>query len=252
MNTPLWTITVRIARTKADQPTTFDSFTLEVDPAEYVLDAIERIWAQHDRSLVFRHACHHATCGACGMRVCGVEKLTCITPISAVTHNGGTMTVEPLRNFPVISDLAVDMTRLYATMEQLGFREVVPMREAPNALGHDGIAPDHNVLPEAGLRLVDCIECGLCMSACPVAATDDQYFGPAALAALHSNALLNTPVGLAMADNHEGLWRCHNAFACTAVCPSFVEPAWRIMEARKHVVQQRLAHLFGRDKEIAP
>jgi succinate dehydrogenase/fumarate reductase iron-sulfur protein len=106
------------------------SFELEVDPDEYVLDGVERVWAFHDRSLVFRHACHHSTCGACGMRVNGVEKLTCITTIRSVTRNGGTLRVEPLRNFPVVSDLVVDMSIFYVRLDQARFPPGGPVDEA--------------------------------------------------------------------------------------------------------------------------
>ena len=64
-----WTVTFQVSRKKEEATAHFDNFKLDVDPDEYVLDAVERIWAFHDRTLVFRHACHHSTCGACGMRV---------------------------------------------------------------------------------------------------------------------------------------------------------------------------------------
>ncbi len=115
-----WSVTLRIYRQKGSMPAHYDEFQLEVDPDEYVLDAIERIWAYQDRSLIFRHACHHSTCGACGMRVNGAEKLTCITPIRQVGRDGGTIRVEPLRNFPLVSDLAVDMSVFYQRMEMGG------------------------------------------------------------------------------------------------------------------------------------
>ncbi|HSO27879.1 MAG TPA: 2Fe-2S iron-sulfur cluster-binding protein, partial [Anaerolineales bacterium] len=76
-----WNITLILYRQKGQEAPHWDSVKLEVNPDEYVLDAVERVWAFHDRSLTFRHACHHSTCGACGMRVDGVEKLTCITTI---------------------------------------------------------------------------------------------------------------------------------------------------------------------------
>ncbi len=83
-----WNITLRVSRRKEHEAPHFDDFKMEVDPDEYVLDAVERAWAFHDRTICFRHACHHSTCGACGMRVNGVEKLTCITLIRDVTSNG--------------------------------------------------------------------------------------------------------------------------------------------------------------------
>ncbi len=113
MSAEKWKVTFLVSRQKDNEPRVYQSFDLEVDPDEYVLDGVERIWAFHDRSLTYRHACHHSTCGACGMLVNGVEKLTCITPIRSVTKNGGKIKVEPLRNFPVVSDLVVDMSRFY-------------------------------------------------------------------------------------------------------------------------------------------
>ena len=143
MNKSTWNVTFMVHRQKGQEVAHFDRFALEVDPDEYVLDGIERIWAFHDRSLTFRHACHHSTCGACGMRVNSVEKLTCITRIRDVTHDGGTITIEPLRNFSVVSDLVVDMSPFYAAMERTGFRQVVPVGAAPES-GSKGIAPAHS------------------------------------------------------------------------------------------------------------
>jgi succinate dehydrogenase / fumarate reductase iron-sulfur subunit len=198
-----------------------------MDPDEYVLDGVERVWAFEDRSLVFRHACHHSTCGACGMVVNGVEKLSCITLVRDVTRDGGTITVEPLRNFPLLSDLAVDMSQLYANLEALDFATVTP---AKGAAGEG-----------AALQLVDCIECGLCVSACPVVATALSYLGPAALAAAqHDGASSRSAAQL---DSQDGLWRCHNSFECSAVCPSGVDPAARIMALRRQVLGQQLRQL---------
>ena len=242
MSTTRWTVTYRVFRQTGAEMPHFDSFELEVDPDEYVLDGVERVWAFHDRSLTFRHACHHSTCGACGMRVNGGEKLTCITRIRDVTKDGGTLTVEPLRNFPVVSDLVVDMSALYSRMEEVGAQEVIALRDAPAVDRHD-IAPARDEPDKTSMRLIDCIECGLCMSACPVSATDPDYLGPAVLAGLHQQGVGANQALRALADSHDGVWRCHSAFECTAVCPAFVEPAWRIMDLRRQLVGQRFRRL---------
>ena len=239
MDKPTWRVTFLIRRQKRHESPHFDRFTLEVDPDEYVLDGIERIWAFHDRSLMFRHACHHATCGTCGVRVNGVEKLDCITRIADVTHDGGTIKVEPLRNFPIVGDLVVDMSRLYNAMERIGFQQVVPVN-APSTSG------------DSELRLADCIECGLCLSACPITAPTPQYLEPAALAAVHQGIQAGDETLYALADNSDGVWRCHNAFACMAVCPAAVSPAQRIMEMRRQIVGRRLQRLIGTRKEAKP
>jgi len=230
-----WQITFEILRKKGQQKPYYQRFDLEVNPDEYVLDGIERIWAFQDRSLVFSHACHHSTCGACGMLVNGVEKLTCITPFRTVTKDGGKIRVEPLRNFPIISDLTVDMRSLFANMEAVGHQPVLPIQEEDS---HGKVKSKVDLL-----RLADCIECGLCISACPIALTSPTYLGPAILAGAQQNGEL-TPCILNLVDSEDGVWRCHSAYECTEVCPSNVDPAWRIMDLRKKIISERVKQFF--------
>ena len=243
MNSEKWHVTFLVSRKKGQESHHLQSFNLEVNPDEYVLDGIERIWAFHDRSLTFRHACHHSTCGACGMLVNGVEKLTCITTIRSMTQDGGTLKVEPLRNFPVVSDLVVDMANFYSRIEDTHFDQV--------SLDHQALVPyEKETLPrEVGEyeRLVDCIECGLCISACPSALTSSTYAGPAILAAAqHAYLQTANPALIHLTDSHDGSWGCHSAYECSAVCPSNVDPGWRIMDLRKKTIAHRLKHIFGR------
>jgi succinate dehydrogenase/fumarate reductase iron-sulfur protein len=245
MSNEIWTLKVLIHRQKTGQAPKLQEFSLEIDPEEYVLDAVERIWAFQDRSLTFQHACHHSVCGACGMRVNGIEKLTCITKIKDVTQNGGVLKVEPMRNFNVVSDLVVDMAPFYSRLEKAEAKPVLPLSEAPTTAGiGKGKKPSKNGKEEI-IRLVDCIECGLCISACPIASTHPDYLGPAILAAVQIQGLDKAPHLLDYVDNAEGVWRCHSAYECTEVCPSYVEPAWRIMDLRKQVVTRRIKNLFG-------
>lgn len=238
-----WKVTFLISRQKGQESPHFEPFVLEVNPDEYVLDAVERVWAFHDRSLCFAHACHHSTCGACGMRVNGVEKLTCITLIKSVTQNGGTVRIEPLRNFPVVSDLAVDMGSLYRKMEQVGHQSVVNLATEPP---EDDWSKSKREEYREVTRLSDCIECGLCISACPAGATNLDYLGPAPLAGAHQHGLDHDVALLRLVDSDTGLWRCHSAFECSAVCPSNVNPAEKIMQLRRQVLGARIRSWFGR------
>jgi succinate dehydrogenase / fumarate reductase iron-sulfur subunit len=181
------------------------------------------------------------------MRVNGVEKLTCITPVREVTRDGGTIKVEPMRNFPLISDLAVDMGLFYSRMDLVGHRPVVADTE--EGAGPVPVPAGPVSGEEDFIRLSDCIECGLCISACPIAATTPGYLGPAVLAGAQQHGLDSDLALLEIVDGEDGVWRCHSAFECTAVCPSFVEPAWRIMDLRKQVVRQKVQRLFRPRKE---
>jgi succinate dehydrogenase/fumarate reductase iron-sulfur protein len=240
-----WNITFEIFRQKDGKAPHYQTYPLEVDPEEYVLDGIERIWAYQDRSLTYRHACHHSTCGACGMRINGVEKLTCITTIRSVTHNHGTIRVEPLRNFPIQSDLVVDVAPFFQRLEATGLSQVALLDEANLGYEKEVPAEDRKVN-----RLVDCIECGLCISACPGSLTSAGYQGPAVMAAAqHVYHQTHDPALIDLVDSEDGLWRCHSAFECSAVCPSNVDPAWRIMDMRKITTARRIRQFFSLRKK---
>jgi succinate dehydrogenase / fumarate reductase iron-sulfur subunit len=207
-------------------PSRFDEFEAEVGPASTVLDALRWIKIHRDPSLAIRHSCLHASCGTCGVRVNGREGLACVTHLADL--DPGRVTVEPMANFPVMADLVVDMT---------SFVERFP---APHPMDRASEFPTSAEVPgdiDEYERFEDCIECGLCLSACPVSATDDSYVGPAALA--YAQRMLEEPRGadvgpiLEWADGDNAAWRCHAAFECTEACPSNVRPAQRIMKLRR-------------------
>jgi succinate dehydrogenase/fumarate reductase-like Fe-S protein len=89
-------------------------------------------------------------------------------------------------------------------------------------------------------RLVDCIECAMCISACPVPLTDPGYQGPAILAAIqHQGIQTILSCSLSqMAEMGPGAVIVHMN-AVKSVLP-FVDPAWRIMDLRKQVVKTRI------------
>src|SRR5512147_2752245 len=101
-------LTVQILRTSRRAPVHrhWQEFKITLSEDAYVLDALEAAWRQ-DPSLMFRHSCHHASCGSCGIRIQGREGLSCITPAFGVARRG-VICLEPLRNFAVVADLVVD------------------------------------------------------------------------------------------------------------------------------------------------
>lgn len=233
----MWPITLKIARYKPGEARHIDTFQVSIDPERTILDAVEKVWAEQDRSLVFRHACHHASCGSCAMVVNGVEVLPCIKLIKNVTQPNGVLSIEPLHNFPVIADLVADMGPFFERMQIAGMPIVGGAEPLP------GQTDDHFN------RFDNCIECGACLSACPVVATDSGYLGPAALAAAYHQ--LTTPGSSLSAeawdslDGEHGLWRCHATFECSSVCPSNVDPAGKIMALRRRMTVERIRQMLG-------
>src|SRR5262244_1592014 len=72
-----------------------------------------------DGSLSYRWSCRMGVCGSCGMMVNGEPKLTCATFLSHYTP--GPVRVEPLRYFPIVRDLVIEMTDFMTK-----FRKVKP------------------------------------------------------------------------------------------------------------------------------
>ena len=227
------TVTLRVARWRpGDQAARFDEFEARTGPRVTVLDALLTARRDADPTLTFRHSCLHASCGTCGVRVDGREALACVTPLGS---SGATVTVEPLANAPLVGDLVVDMGEFHEKLAPAG-QPLLRASDLPS--------------PEPATRFESCIECGLCVSACPVSATDHDYLGPAALAA--AARVVDEPRGrdpgavLAWVDDEHGCWRCHVAFECSAACPAGVDPAGAITALRGRLVRDRASSLLGR------
>jgi succinate dehydrogenase / fumarate reductase iron-sulfur subunit len=227
------TRTIRVSRYKRDgDDARVEDHAVPVTEHTTVLEALRWIRVHDDPSLGIRHSCYHASCGTCGMLVNGREALACVTSLAALED--GPVRVEPLANLPILEDLVIDMAPFYERFPAA--HPVVRESEAnPGAMPPEDVGTFE--------RFEDCIECGLCLSACPVAATDDSYVGPAALA--YAQRLLEEARGvdreaiLAWADDDRAVWRCHAAFECTEACPSDVRPAQRIMALRRELTRGR-------------
>lgn len=158
------TLTVRVQRSgPGGTNARFDDYRLSVGPEDSVLDVLDRIRVETDPTLVYRHSCHHSSCGTCAMRINGRERLACITRMLALGTD--VVTLEPLRSLPVLGDLMVDMRPMFAHIDP-DWGYVRPVEKASTGVPH-GVA--------RYTRLENCIECGACMSACPVSnGTDDM------------------------------------------------------------------------------
>jgi succinate dehydrogenase / fumarate reductase iron-sulfur subunit len=214
----------------------YETYTIGTDPdRDSVLDLVERTWAQQDRTLVFRHACHHASCGTCALLVDGRERLPCVTPVREVWDGHSPLTLQPLRNAEIVADLAIDPRTAMTRISELPLPYVRTVEAAVRAAS--GVSDDLDV--GAAERFEDCLECLACVSACPVASGDPEYLGPAVLAA--ADRAVEEPRSrdvmriLDLVDTDHGVWQCRSIWACSAVCPSAVDPAARIMDLRRRL-----------------
>jgi succinate dehydrogenase / fumarate reductase, iron-sulfur subunit len=224
---------------KGDERSHYQDYDVEIAPATTVLDALTAIRRDQDPSLILRHSCYHASCGTCGMRVNDREALACVTTVSDLDSE--TVKVEPIANQALVADLVTDMVDFYDRFRAID-RPLIRKSEAP---------ADAEVAPgvEQYSRYESCIECGLCLSACPIVASDGRYLGPAALAA--AQRTVDEPRGMdtfsvfRLTDDAQAAWRCHLSFECTEACPSNVDPAGAIMFMRRTLAARRVKSIFG-------
>src|ERR1700674_3843821 len=103
------TITLEVTRYRPGHDTEprIESFSVPYRKDWVVLDGLNHIKDRLDGSLSYRWSCRMGICGSCGMTVNGEPKLTCATFLSE--YGRGPVRVEPLRNFPVIRDLVVEI-----------------------------------------------------------------------------------------------------------------------------------------------
>ena len=146
------------------------------------------------------------------------------------------LTIEPLRNVPIVADLAVDPAAQLARLAELRF----PYVRTVEADVRCAVSPVVDEDVGTAERFEDCLECLACVSACPVASGSPEYLGPAVLAA--AQRIVEEPRDddvshvLDLVDTDHGVWQCRSVFACSAVCPSGVDPAGRIMDLRRRLL----------------
>lgn len=187
-------------------------------------------------------------CGSCGVLVNGGEVLPCIVDLAEAMARRSPVRIEPLRNLPLAGDLVVDVTGFF---ERMLASTMSITRTAEDELPLDadgGRDRTHGVAVADGLlrfnRFENCVECGICISACPTMATDERFRGPAMLASLaRARAESADPRQrehlLDLADGEHGVWRCHSSWECTQRCPQQVDPAESIMAQRREILRRR-------------
>ena len=234
---PTKTITLRISRfnPQTDASQKFMEFQIPYEKWTTVLDAILEVKKHFDHSVAVKYSCRQASCGSCGMKINGKPKLACFTKITEL--NSDVITVEPMGNFPIIRDLAVNFDRMFSTHKKL--KPYIINSESEIKPGSKEFLQSPEQLEEY-LQFANCIKCGLCNSACPTMATDSSFVGPQALAQAYRYVADNRDKGkderLKIIDDSHGIFRCHFAGSCSQVCPKGVDPAMGIQMLRGYLL----------------
>ena len=211
-----------------DEAPYYETYKVPCQEEWVVLDAVNYIKDNIDRTLSYRWSCHMAVCGSCGMMVNGQPTLSCN---SFVRDMPDKIRIEPLENFPVARDLVVDMDGFVEKLTSVK-PYIVPAEDI--AAGDTYTQMPHQL--QDFQQYTHCINCLLCYSACPQIALNDNFVGPAALALAHRYNLDSRDVGRSAREDvvasNEGIWECSFVGACSEVCPKGVDPAAAIQQTK--------------------
>jgi succinate dehydrogenase / fumarate reductase iron-sulfur subunit/fumarate reductase iron-sulfur subunit len=222
----------------------FETHRVTLADKASVLDALFALQRGPCPDLAFRFSCRVGMCGSCAMVVNGRETLTCSTLIKTV---GTELRIEPLRNLPVVRDLAADLKPFFAAYRR-SMPQFIP-RDDLNANDFYRI-PHHSREWKALDHQPQCIDCGSCYSACTLVTLHPRYLGPMAL-----HRALNLVVDprdkarsehLTLVTGEAGAFRCHTLGNCRDVCPKGISPTQSIERLKRLAVFEWFRKLFPR------
>lgn len=221
-----------------DKSPHFDTFELQGEPTDRVLDLLEKVRGEHDASLGLRRSCAHGVCGSDAMRINGRNALACKKLVRDL--NSDHITVEPLLGLKVIRDLIVDMKPFFEHYESL-----LPYLINEEPLPTDG--KERIQTEEQVMRFEDttkCILCAACTTSCPSFWADGKYIGPAAIVNAHRFVFDSRDRAAAkrlrVLNQQFGVWRCRTAFNCTEACPRDIKITQAIAEVKRAINTGRL------------
>jgi succinate dehydrogenase/fumarate reductase iron-sulfur protein len=231
---PKVTVSVRRFTPETDQHPTFETHEVDVSEKASILDSLFALQRGPVPDLAFRFSCRVGMCGSCAMVVNGREQLTCSTLVKDV---GTTLKIEPLRNLPVVRDLAVNLKPFFDSYN----------RTMPAFVPREDLDPnDFYKIPHAskeGRKMNNqpqCIDCGACYSSCTVVTLNPRYVGPMALN--RALSLVMDPRDgrraerLSAVTGEEGAFRCHTLGNCRDVCPRGISPTHSIERLKRLAV----------------
>ena len=198
-----------------------EDFTVEVNEGEVVLDIIHRLQATQTPDLAVRWNCKAGKCGSCSAEINGRPRLLCMTRMSTFSEDE-TITVTPMRAFPVIRDLVTDVSFNYAKARE------IPSFSPPDI--EPGEYRMAQVDVERSQEFRKCIECFLCQDVCHVtrdhednkeAFAGPRFFIRAAELDMHPLDTRTDRATFAQAD--QGIGMCNITKCCTEVCPEHIK-----------------------------
>ncbi len=198
----------------------FKTYDQEVTEGMVVLDALHRIQAEQANDMAMRWNCKAGKCGSCSMEINGKPKLACMTRMNSYGPEE-TLTVQPMKTFPVQKDLVCDVSFNFEQNEKIR-----PLKPKPRDA--DGELRMYQEDVDRVQEFRKCIECFLCMDVCHVLRDRDRkdaFTGPRWLIRTASLEMhpLDQDDRIDQIKNELGSGMCNITRCCTDVCPEHIQ-----------------------------
>ena len=248
-------IRFKITRQTENSAPEFQTYTIDAEPGNTILDCLNRIKWEQDGTLAFRKNCRNTICGSCSMRINGRSTLACKENIASEVErlqkiaNANSaqipsdsipeITITPMGNMPVIKDLVVDMTSFWNNLEAVEPYVSTEARKIPER--------EFLQTPEEREKLNqtgNCILCGACYSECNAREVNPEFVGPHALAKAYRMVADNrddqTENRLEKYNQStDGVWGCTRCYYCNSVCPMDVAPMDQIGKIKQEILDRK-------------
>lgn len=267
----------KVVRQNQNSAPHVETYTLDVDPGNTILDCLNRIKWEQDGTLAYRKNCRNTICGSCSMRINGRSALACKENVGSelareqhiaaqaatIAQSGQTaefaskggqdapatnpsdgipeIAIAPMGNMPVIKDLVVDMTSFWDNLQAVEPYVSTSARQIPER--------EFLQTPEEREKLNqtgNCILCGACYSECNAREVNPDFVGPHALAKAYRMVADNrdgeTETRLEKYNQGTaGVWGCTRCYFCNSVCPMDVAPLEQISKIKGEILDRKNA-----------
>ncbi len=216
----------------------YDTFEMNVNSDELVLDVMNRIKWEHDGSFSYRRSCRHGICGSCAVKVNGKATLACKDRVSDLVELfGEELTIEPQDMKRAYKDMVIDKENFWNKYNSVQPYLVADIEEFPTEENIVSIEENEKI-DEADY----CIQCGNCFYSCPAVSVNPEYMGPAALVkAWRFNSDSRDTAHESRLDDvnqlGSGIWDCVKCNECAEACPKELDPIGKITKLHNQVFE---------------
>ncbi len=219
-----------------DEKPYYQTFMVDAQPTDRLLDCLNRIRWEQDPTLSFRMSCAHGICGSDGMRINGICGLPCQKLVKDFQEE---VLLEPMPVFRVIKDLVVDLDPFFEKYNAI--KPYLITKTSPPD-GEWRQSPEKQTLVEAAIR---CILCACCTASCPINQKEETkgYVGPAALVRafryLFDSRDEASEERIVLLDHKGGAWGCQTLWKCTEVCPKKIPVTKQIGQIKRRIYEAK-------------